>query len=148
MKEQVDISNAESLSAYFDGVIDDRRDKSFSTSDREKWKTYSLISDVIENKQSETLHISNFSEIVRNRIENEPCHSKYNVNSIINFLKRKLSRIPVLVAAPALAVGLVVFVVQPQPVDEINLADDSEMPLIMESYCQLHENVTGGAALC
>jgi hypothetical protein len=43
---------------------------------------------------------------------------------------------------------LVVFVVQPQPADEINLADDSEMPLIMESYCQLHENVTGGAALC
>ena len=50
-------------------------------------------------------------------------------------------------AGPALAFGLVFVFVEPTT-DKINVVEENEIPKIMESYCQLHENGTGGAALC
>ena len=52
-----------------------------------------------------------------------------------------------MVAGPAFALGLVFVMVEPTT-DKINVVVESEIPKIMDSYCQLHENGTGGAALC
>ena len=139
-------SSAENLSACFDGAGRFPDSSKLSESDRDKWHTYSMISDVMGKKQTESLHISNFAEKMRNQISKEPIRSPNMFFSLITWLKNKLNKLPVIVAGPALAFGMVFVLIE--PTDKINVVVESEVPKIMDSYCQLHENGTGGAALC
>ena len=140
-------STAENFSACFDGVGSFKDSSSFNESDRKKWETYALISDVMGKKQTESLYISNFAENMKKKILSEPIHSNNLFSSFTNWLKNKYKKIPVMLAGPALAFGLVFVLVEPTT-DKINVVEENEIPKIMESYCQLHENGTGGAALC
>ena len=83
---------------------------------------------------------------MRNQISKEPIRSPNMFFSLITWLKNKLNKLPVIVAGPALAFGMVFVLIE--PTDKINVVVESEVPKIMDSYCQLHENGTGGAALC
>jgi negative regulator of sigma E activity len=142
-----DVLKDESLSAHFDGISDEHLSNQFTDSDREKWEIYALISDVMGNDNVKDIHLSSFADKVRSKVLNEPTHSKYELSSMIYWLKYQFKKLPILVAAPALAFGLVVVVIQPTN-EQVSLADEGDMPRIMDTYCQLHENGTGGAALC
>lgn len=146
-KVESDTSDAENLSAFFDGVTDKFISDKSVVLNRKKWETYSLISDVMKKNYSPDLSLSNFSENLRSKILNEPKHSKYNFSAIANWFKYYYKKTSILVAAPAIAMGLFVVVVQ-IPTEQVQLADEGDMPKIMDSFCQLHENGTGGAALC
>ena len=140
-------STAEILSACFDGAGRLPDSTKLNESDRDKWQTYALISDVMGKNQKESLHISNFAEKMRSKISNEPTYSANMLTLLITWAKNKYNKIPVIIAGPALAFGLVFVLIEPST-DNINVVVESEVPKIMDSYCQLHENGTGGAALC
>ena len=140
-------STEEILSSCFDGDGELPDLSKLNESHRNRWKTYALISDVMGKKQSEEVHISNFAEKMKKVIANEPACSQNILSTLIKFIKTKYNKIPVMVAGPAFALGLVFVLVEPTA-DKINVVVESEIPEIMDSYCQLHENGTGGAALC
>ena len=140
-------STDEILSACFDGAGDFPDLSKLNEAHRNRWKTYSLISDVMGKKHSEEVYISNFAEKMKKRIANEPTYSQNILSPFIEWIKSKYNKIPVMVAGPAFALGLVFVMVEPTT-DKINVVVESEIPKIMDSYCQLHENGTGGAALC
>ena len=140
-------SDFESLSACFDGVTTKSVSIKLTDPERKKWETYSLISDVMSKHYSSDLELSNFSDKVKSQILNESRHSKYNFSGILSWLKYHYKKTSVLVAAPALAMGFFVVVVQ-LPTEQVKIVDEGDMPKIMDSFCQLHENGTGGAALC
>jgi negative regulator of sigma E activity len=141
------ISNPERLSAFFDGMDEIPSSNELTAANREKWENYALISDVMRKNFPKDLYMTNVAEKIRTEILKEPNYTNSKFGSFTNWLKQKYIKLPVLVAAPAFALGLVVVLVQ-APTDQIAIADNSEMPKIMDSYCQLHENGTGGAALC
>lgn len=149
MSNSIETDNlmSEKISASFDGVSQDSSSSDYSVENRKKWETYALISDVMRKKQSEHLIISDFANKVKVLIANEPSPSRFNLNLVANWLKSYFKKIPVLIAAPALAMGLVLVILQPSA-DQTTLAIESEMPKLMDTFCKLHENGTGGAALC
>ncbi|OUV98737.1 MAG: hypothetical protein CBD16_09630 [Betaproteobacteria bacterium TMED156] len=141
------VSDTEKLSGIYDCYTDTSGAINYSSENRDKWNTYSLITDVMSNSNLHNSNLKNFSERVKARISSEPAHNANKSFSAKDQFLKRLKKIPLLIAGPAFALGLLVVVIQPADQQTI-LVDESEMPAIMDTYCQLHENSTGGVALC
>ena len=141
------ISDSEKLSSLFDGTYSDLSSLKFEESHKDEWKTFSLISDCMKNPNEKYDLNDNFLLKVRSSVSKEPKHSKYKFTNLTHFLSRINKKIPLLIAGPAFAAGLVLVTFQPSD-NNIVVVEDRDTPVLMESYCKLHENGAGGLALC
>ena len=140
-------SDYEKLSSLFDGADTDLSSLKFQDIHKSKWKTFSLISDSIKYPNEKYNLNESFLSKVSTAVANEPKHSKYKLSNLTHFLSRINKKVPILIAGPAFAAGLVLVTFQPSD-NTIVIVEDRDTPISMESYCKLHENGAGGLALC